>query len=238
MEKLPRPTSKTVGSIERPGYKITKLILKPDHGLPLPALLFEPEAPTGRRTLYLHGEGKQVDAAAGGPIEQRVKQGETVLAVDIRAIGETSRKNNRKIGWSHGLLGPNYHEWAVAYLLGESMVKLRAEDILVAARFLSEYGSNDKPEQVELVAIGETGIPALHAAALEPQLFSEIDLSRMISSWGEVVKTPETQNQLINTVHGSLKVYDLPNLITLVGKERVKVSQPADVKAGLATREP
>ena len=91
---------------------------------------------------------------------------------------------------------------------------------------------------MELVAIAETAIPALHAAALEPELFSEIKLSRMISSWGEVVKTPETQNQLINTVHGSLKVYDLPNLMTLVGKERVKVSHPADVKAGLATRKP
>jgi len=235
---IPRPESKVVGSIERPGYKITKLIITPDHSVPLPALLFEPKAPSGKRALYLHGEGKQVDAAAGGPIEQRVKQGETVLAVDIRAIGETSRKNNRKIGWSHGLLGPNYHEWAVAYLLGESMVKLRAEDILVATRFLSEYHSQGQPQQVELVAIGETAIPALHAAALEPDLFSEVNLHRMISSWGEVVKTPETQNQLINTVHGSLKIYDLPNLITLTGKERVKVSHPADVKAGLATRKP
>ncbi len=85
-------------------------------------------------------------------------------------------KNNRRIGWSHGLLGgPNYHECALAYLLGESMVKLRAEDILVAARFLSEYQSKKKTNPVVLTAIGETAIPALHAAALEPELFSKVN---------------------------------------------------------------
>jgi len=92
------------------------------------------------------------------------------------------------IGWSHGLLGPNYHECALAYLLGDSMVKLRAEDILVAARFLSENQSNAKPRKIKLTAIGETAIPALHAAALEPDQFSQVSLSRMIPSWGEVVK--------------------------------------------------
>lgn len=238
LAELPRPEFKKVGTLERPDYQITKLIVTPGHEVPLPALLFQPNSPSGKLVLYLHGEGKQADAEAGGPIEKRVKQGESVLAIDIRCIGETSRKDNRKIGWSHGLLGPNYHEWALAYLLGNSMVKLRAEDILVATRFLSEYPSKDNPQKVELVAIGETAIPALHAAALEPELYSEISLSQMINSWGDVVKTPDTRNQLINTVHGSLQVYDLPNLITLAGKDRIKVSHPADVKAGLANRTP
>src|SRR5690606_1285299 len=132
------------------------LIITPDHATPLPALLFLPESPTGDRILYLHGGGKQAEAKAGAAIEQLVKQGDVVLAVDVRCIGETSRQNNRRIGWSHGLLGPNYHECALAYLLGESMVKLRAEDILVAARFLSEYQSEKKTQPVVLTAIGET----------------------------------------------------------------------------------
>ena len=236
LAELPRPEFKEVGTIQRPGYQITKLILNPAHGVPLPALLFQPENPSGELVLYLQGEGKQIDAGEGAAIAERVKLGDIVLAVDVRCIGETSRKNNRKIGWSHGLLGPNYHEWALAYLLGDSMVKLRSEDILVAARFLSEYQSKAKPEKVELIAIGETAIPALDAAALEPDQFSKISLSRMIPSWGEVVKTPETQNQLINTVHGALKVYDLPELIKLAGDSKVKVSQPASVTADLAVK--
>ena len=148
-----------------------------------------------------------MDAAAGGPIEQRVKQGEIVLAVDIRAIGETARKNNRKIGWSHGLLGPNYHEWAVGLPAGRGRwSNYGQKDILVAARFLSDYGSSDKPEQIETGRDRRNGgFPRCTPQLWNHKLFSEIDLSRMISSWGEVVKTPETQNQLINTVHGSLQ---------------------------------
>ncbi|WP_417381012.1 alpha/beta hydrolase family protein [Gimesia sp.] len=234
---LPRPEFKEVGSISRDGYQIQKLIVTPDHGTPLPALLFLPNMRQGDLVLYLHGGGKQVEAETGAAIEQLVKQGDVVLALDVRCIGETSRKNNRRIGWSHGLLGPNYHECALAYLLGESMVKLRAEDILVAARFLSESQSKKKTNPVVVTAIGETAIPALHAAALEPGLFSKVNLSQMITSWGEVVKTPETQNQLINTVHGALKVYDLPNLIQLAGREKVQVTLPASVTAGLASQE-
>lgn len=238
LNELIRPEFKEVGTIARPGYQITKLIITPDHGVPLPALLFQPETPTGKLVLYLQGAGKEVDAQAGGAIEQRVKQGDVVLAVDVRCIGETARKNNRKIGWSHGLLGPNYHEWALAYLLGDSMVKLRAEDILVAARFFSETQSQGKPEPVVLTAIGETAIPALHAAALEPGLFSTVQLSQMVSSWGDVVKTPQTRNQLINTVHGALKVYDLSNLIKLAGKEKVQVTKPASVTEELTADSP
>ncbi len=234
LSELPRPEFKEVGIIQRPGYQITKLVVTPAHGVPLPALLFQPETPSGELVLYLQGEGKQIDAGEGAAIEERVKQGDVVLAVDVRCTGETSRKNNRRIGWSHGLLGPNYHECALAYLLGDSMVQLRAEDILVAARFLSESQSKTKPAPVVLTAIGETAIPALHAAALEPDQFSKVNLSRMIPSWGEVVKTPDTQNQLINTVHGALKVYDLPDLIKLAGASQVQVTQPATVTGDLA----
>lgn len=235
---LHRPEFKEVGTIKRKGYHIKKMILTPEHGVPLPALLFHPDEVSGEIVLYLNGEGKQIDAAPGGKIEQRMKQGDVVMALDVRCIGETSRKNNRRIGWAHGLLGPNYHEFALAFLLGDSIVKLRAEDILVAARFLSEYQSKAKPRKIELTAIGETAIPALHAAALEPQQFSKVSLSRMVPSWSEVVKTPETHNQLINTVHGALKVYDLPDLIKLAGTSKVKVSHPASVTENLAAKVP
>lgn len=235
---LHRPEFKEVGTIKREGYHIKKMILTPEHGVPLPALLFHPDNVSGEIVLYLNGEGKQIDAAPGGKIEQRMKHGDVVMAIDIRCIGETSRKGNRRINWAHGLLGPNYHEFALAFLLGDSIVKLRAEDILVAARFLSEYQSKAKPRKIELTAIGETAIPALHAAALEPEQFSQVSLSRMIPSWGEVVKTPETHNQLINTVHGALKVYDLPDLIKLAGASKVRVSHPASVIENLAAKVP
>ena len=75
------------------------------------------------------------------------------------------------------------------------------------------------------MGIGEAAIPTLHAAALEPQLFASVQLRRMIPSWVEVVRSPETVNQLVNTVHGALKVYDLPDLTQLCGKGKVGIEE-------------
>jgi hypothetical protein len=51
----------------------------------------------------------------------------------------------------------------------------------------------------------------------------------MISSWTEVVRTPDNQNQAASVVHGALKHYDLQDLIELAGKDKVRVEEPLDV---------
>jgi hypothetical protein len=69
---------------------ITKLAITAEDGLKLPALLFVPKQPGGKATLYLHGSSMKEDAAAGGRIEQLLQQGHTVLAAELRGIGETA----------------------------------------------------------------------------------------------------------------------------------------------------
>ena len=67
--------SMPVGTIARKGYKIEKLVIRPEEGIALPALLFLPEKPNPDRVvLYLNDKGKAADAAAGGPIEQTGSQ--------------------------------------------------------------------------------------------------------------------------------------------------------------------
>jgi hypothetical protein len=39
--------------------------------------------------LYVHGEGKSKEGSAGGAIEKLVKEGQTVVALDVRGVGET-----------------------------------------------------------------------------------------------------------------------------------------------------
>jgi hypothetical protein len=43
------------------------------------------------------------------------------------------------------------------------------------------------------------------------------------------VNSPESLNQAVNTVHGALRFYDLPDLIDLAGPGRVTVTDPVDV---------
>jgi len=119
-------------------------------------------------------------------------------------------------------------EFFAAYLLGKSLVGLRAEDILCCARFLAEYSSEGRPRKIHLVGVGAAGVPALHAAALEPELFALITLRRTLVSWADVVRTPICPAQLPNTVHGALKVYDLPDLRALIEPGKLIIEEPTD----------
>lgn len=222
-QDIPRLKVEKAGSLAREGYRIDKLILQNEPGLRLPVLDFVPAKAGGRPHLYLHGDGKHVDAGPGGPIEQLVRAGQRVLAVDLRGIGETERRDKRSAYAS--LAGPDWPDTTLAYLLGQSYVGMRAEDILACARFLAE-GDAAVKNSVDLTAIGEAGVPALHAVALDPDLFASAKLIRSLVSWENVLHTPLSTNQFVNIVHGALRAYDLPDLVASLPKGKMRVIDP------------
>jgi len=170
--------------------------------------------------LYIHEQGKATNAAPGGPIEAMVKAGKCVLAVDVRGTGETQQG---KQGQLSGASGPDWKDVFTAYLLGKSYVGMRAEDVLVCARFLRQ----EQTGPVELIAAGNVTIAALHAAALEPELFSSVKLTGILSSWSNVIEIGRSYNQQVNAVHGALTTYDLPDLVAILG-EKLIVKEPLD----------
>jgi dienelactone hydrolase len=159
---LPPARHTGVGTVERDGYRIDKLVLETEPGIRLPALLFRPARAGGRRYLYLHGDGQRAEARPGGPIERLVQAGHVVLAVELRGLGET-------------------------------------------------------------------GPPALHAAALQSQLFASVRLVRSLPSWSDLVRHPAAPGQLVNCVHGALRAYDLPDLLAVLPRDRVRVEAPLDL---------
>ena len=224
---LPKPKCRAVSAAEARGYRLDKLILEPQAGIWLPALAFVPNRRSGDAYLYLHAKGKQADAGADGAIRKLVGKGHLVLAVDLRGLGETAGARSSKRGISH-FVGGDWKDLYLAYLLGRSYLAMRAEDILVCARFLAAYEAGGKPNRVHLVSIGATGPPALHAAALEPGLFASVDLRNCLVSWSNVVRTPMAVGQFENVVHGALKTYDLPDLLRTLPKGKVTWSDPLD----------
>src|SRR4029453_3173079 len=88
LSEIPEPRFEEVGRVDREGYHIDKFVLHTDAGVPLPGLTYHPPTPKGEAYLYLHEDGKLADGAAKGPIEQLVRQGYVVVAVDLRGIGE------------------------------------------------------------------------------------------------------------------------------------------------------
>ena len=204
VKELPKLQVETLDTIRRTGYRIEQLLLKPEDGIVLPALAFLPDKPKpGRVTVYVHQQGKAADAAPGGPIEALVREGSVVLAVDLCGTGQTQ---------------PSHPEWQdvfTAYLLGRSYLGVRAENILVAASYAQ--GLVKDAAGVDLVAVGDAGIPALHAAAVEPNGFRSVKLAGTLRSWSGVVSDPRTQVPQAQVVFGALLVYDLPDLAASLG---------------------
>ena len=115
------------------GYRVEKLLLRPEEGIMLSACLFVPEkSPSGKVVLYVHEQGCEADAAPGGPIEQLVRGGARVLAVEVRGTGHSQHTKLKSFGPQ---IGTDWQDVTTAYLLGRSYVGMRAEDLLVAARY-------------------------------------------------------------------------------------------------------
>ena len=224
LHELPPLTTEAAGTLRRPGYTIHKLVLHPEPGIRLPALRFVPDGGGRGLVLYLHGEGKHVDAGPDGPIEKQVRDGREVLAVDLRGVGETEPAKGK---WGYGpLFGADWEEFYMAYMLGRSYLGMRAEEILSIARHLAAVPGSDAARRVHLVGIGEAGPPALHAAALEPALFASLDLRWSLVSWSNLIQTEVPVNQLVNTVHAALQKYDLPDLLKTLSGMKVTVVEP------------
>ncbi len=225
---IPKPSVESLDIVGRDGYTIEKIIITPEHNIYLPALLFIPEGKVANGSiLYISENGKIADAAPDGAIEKLVKSGKTVLAVDLRGTGET-----QQTGQWYGIpySGKDSVDFFAAYMLRKSFVQMRAEDILVCAKWLSEKQACVVP--VELVSVGNVGIAALHAAALESKLFSSVKIIRSLVSWSNIISMDLTINQLINAVHGALTTYDMDNLAEVIG-EKLTIEQPVDAMGRL-----
>lgn len=222
--ETPTPTQVSmVGTIQRDDCTVEKIAMTVDGGFQIPALLFTPRNPKGTATLYLHGDSMKTDAAPGGPIEKLVREGEIVLAAELRGIGETET-GLRKNAYGRGRFGRDLLEVLTVYLMGGSYVGMRTEDVNAWTRYLQS-----RSKGIRMIAIGEASVPALHAAALEPERFQSVALRKMIPSWEALVRADESFNQAVNMVHGVLRNYDLPDLIQLTGQDRVRVEEPVDV---------
>lgn len=201
------PIMEDRGRVNRPQYHIDRLVLKTDKGHMIPGLTWHPRVPSDEAYLYLHDGGKTAAAAA---IEDLVGQGFAVVSVDLRGQGELQTEKSSP-------LLTDWKTYYLAYLLGESILSHRVEDVLNSADFVAFYQkTRDQPRKVHLVAEGQTAMAALHAAALQPERFASVTLKNAPTDWTSIAGSSNPAGQLEYTVHGVLRHWDLPDLEKLI----------------------
>ncbi len=225
LAELSEPQATLQGNDSSGVHSFQRWILEHDQGISLPASLYVPKSESKGLCLFVHEAGKneRVDINAETmSATTLVEQGFTVLSIDLRGVGESMPGD---AVWYNPTFGNDGRHVAIAYLLGKNYVAMRAEDILVAARwFIKQQGKVVGKDGVKLVSVGRLGPAAMHAGVLEPNLFSDLDVVGSLNSWESMIESPTSENQFVNCIHGALQAYDLSDLIETLG-DRIRIRQ-------------
>ena len=219
------PPAVIAGVDEADGVRVERMTITTAPGIDLPADLWTPTTPrpAGRMAdmLFVSAAGRVADEPQ---IRRLVAEGRRVLAVDLRGMSETAPAPQQYFDAArHGINGGDAY---LAFLLGRSLVGMQADDLVACGRWLAAQRAAAEPPSadkgVALMAAGLAVIPAVHAAAVYPDLFLETRLEDVPRSWSSSVEGGPFVPQplpLASLLHGVLLDYDLPALIYLVSRQ-------------------
>ena len=204
------PEAKVVSRSElkqlTPAFLYQQIVFQTEQGIYLPAVLLMKSVTlvmsrTPSTLLYVNSQGKKASW------EDLTKSGyDVILAVDLRGWGETQQVGHHY--YRNENFGSDGKDFYTAHNLGKTYVGFRTEDILTLGRWLKQEYPN-----VALMGVKDGCIPVLHAAALEKGMFEQVVLRDCPESWTSVVNNGGFSTMpLTSTVHGALRVYDLPEL--------------------------
>jgi len=213
------------GSFFRGKTGIELLSFQSERGITIPALLFVPEK-EGKwpGIVYVHEEGKEAEAGHLGTIQMLANEGNVVLAIDVRGIGESQSADN--ISRDYKLMGVEGYHFYQYGMLGRSLVGGRVHDVLRSVALLMERPEVNA-DQVSVVGEGLGGLLALFAAALDERIGTAF-CSRTLASYREVATQEYYAYHPRWFVPGILKVCDLSDVAACVAPRRLILGSPLD----------
>ena len=223
LSAIPQPAVETKGAETKASpfgveCRLERFVMKPEPGVVLPIIRLTPTqiATTVNPILVLNGNGKSAALTEKeGGAERFLKEGRTVVLADLRGFGETQHLGQPYFNPKHH--GRDADLFYMAYLFGRSCVGMRTEDLCNVARWMK--ADRGEGQGIDLYAYGLPGTVALHAAALEPSLFSAVAIEASLASWSNVVEAGVCFHPNIDLVRGALTVYDIPNLVESLGSK-------------------
>jgi cephalosporin-C deacetylase-like acetyl esterase len=221
-------TVKPFGRIDGDGYTIDKLVYESAPGIVIPAALVIPKNSEARKpaVIYVNDKGKSAGWGADGAIGQLVKRGFIVLAIDMRGCGETHPPQNPdEANETYRNFG-GYDSAMRAFLIGKTLVGMRAEDISSGVDLLAGRPEVDQT-RIYGFGVGGGALTMLHEAVLDDRI-KELALDEMLVSYESVVTHRIHQNIYESVVPGVLKAYDLPDLVAAYAPRPIWIVDAAD----------
>ncbi len=212
---------------ERKGYSIEKLEFLSEPGIYIPAWVFTPANQKGT-TLYVHEAGKQADGMEFGPIERMVRQGELVVAIDVRGTGDT-RAPHPPSSDRPGEYGFLFDvETAMAYMawyLDRSLVGMRVQDVVRGVDYAMTRSSG--AAGVNVIGKGSGAVWSLMAAALDTRI-SALRCERGLLAYRELLNSDRYLYNAGLFVRDILLHTDLPQIAARLAGRELHLVSPVD----------
>lgn len=192
---------RVVSDERKDGIRIVKEILALKGGYAFPSVTLVPEE-VADSPILLVGDGGRKGWAKEA--ETALRGGHPVMVADVVGTGELGTARFK----FYDAENPDENVAVMYYLLGKSLVGVRAEQIVALAKLHGErFGKG-----VDMRADGRVAIAAAHACASERALFASVKLSHGPMGWAEAVLTSAAY-PFANVVHGALLDYDWKDLV-------------------------
>jgi hypothetical protein len=219
------PVAKLGKPEETVGVSSTTVELTCEPGVILPTVIRHKQGsgPVRRPAfLFLHIDGK-AEAMTHPLAAALVERGAAVVAPDLRATGTTKPPGDAIAG------APDHNSaehalWVGRPLLGQWVFDVRSVLDWLAAR--PDYDSR----RLAIVGIGQAGIIALCAAAIDPRLSAVATLDTPTTLITETAYAPGTHMGLL--APGLLTVADVPHLAALVAPRPLVVARTTNASDG------
>ena len=177
----------------REGYRIEKFQFLSEPGIYIPAWVYVPNGKTGGlpTILYINDEGMEADGmedegeeASGlthGVLDTLAREGNLVVAVDVRGIGETRPLHSESSCNEFGQLFDL--ETAMTYMtwfMDQSLLGMRVQDVVQSVDYVISRHDTDA-KNLHVIGKGMGGLWCLYAAALDPRIRSLISVQSLLS---------------------------------------------------------
>jgi len=207
------------GSVSARNHTISKYQILRKGEMPVPVVLVYPENANAksRVVVLLNENGKSEVLSNEKMLEPYINRGDILLLADLRGIGETADPldlNDTKY-WNK-----EYRNAMLSMHIGRPIMGQRVTDIISVMDFI-QSDEKLKDRQLNLQANGVYGPAAIHAAYLDSRI-NTTEISRSFRSFEEIVRNPMQRDVYSNVLYGVLKYYDLKDLMTLTGGNRIR----------------
>ena len=196
-----KATAVEIARQESEGLTVVKTAFQFEGGLLVPAVTLVPKDASKAPVLLAGDAGR---GAFLGRVEELLAQGTPVMVADLIGAGEIGAVKHK----FYGAKNADEEIAVLYYMLGKSLVGVRAEELLVLARHLKgAFGAAPR-----VVACGRMAIPAAHAFGAARDLVVGVETVDPPASWTEVVEQSLVY-PYANAVNGALLHYDWTDLL-------------------------